>query len=358
MTFNATLTNAKQGNYVIEKGRVEIVQEALSSSEVIVSSSLLQKPEVYMLSPGPFGESSDKGYWGVVMVNPVNATMKIKMVAINVFSSTTSASHHILTPSGCNVVGISPSSGWVNPCVHDGIIMWQNLDNPILLRANSAYTFLAKANPAGITDEESAFMISIVAFTDFGQFSRQGYSSNMYSSSTAMANVYLTDTPTPATAILDSPTNHILGNMTVTGGILGKRIYVALADFDTTSTNRINSGATLIMNIPKGFPNITLPSNATLSSTMGFSYATMKTYFDGTTQIRAVTNEAIGDTIGTAEAKVFYFDLDVPSTGSTKTYSVHTFIEGKVNPPSATPYFPADAFGTFAITVCPDSGCT
>jgi hypothetical protein len=355
MTFNATLANAKEGNYVIETGRVIIVQEASRSSEVIVASQLPIKPEVYMLSPGPFGDSSLKGYWGVVVINPSEGPLQVKMIAINLFSSTTSANAHILTPTGCNVAGIVPSSNW--DCLHDGIIRWQNLDNPITVKGNSSYTFMAKAVPGSLPNggAEAAFMISIVVFTDFGQFSRQGYASNMYDSGTSLANVYLTDTAVSTVAIQDSPTNHIFGNMTVTGGILGKRIYVAMADFDTSSSTQINSGATLIMNVPKGFPNIVLPSGATLSS-MGFSSATQQTYSDGSTQIRAVTNEAIGDAIGgIAEGKVFYFDVDVPSAGDTKSYAMHTFVSGKLN--TGNP-FPADAFGTLAITVCPDSGCT
>jgi hypothetical protein len=344
MTFNASLTNAKQGNYVIETGRVEIVQEVVRSSEIIVSSSLLQKPEVYLIAPGPFGESSNKGYWAVVMVNPINEDMKVKMVAINLYSSTTDASAKILAKN-CAVTMIIPSSGW--DCLHDGLLRWHNLDNPITVKGNSSYTFLAKVPSTGITDPQSAFMISVSVFTDLGQFSRQGYASNMYSSATAVANVYLTDTINTVDAASDS---HVLGNITVTGGLLGKRIHVAVSDFDTSSSRYIQSGATLIINMPLGFPNITIPNPLPL----GFSSASKVEYPDGTTQIRAVTSEHVGDVSLLPEAKVFYFDVDVPSTGTTQTYVMHTFLEGKTN---TSPAFPAGAFGTFAITVCPDSGC-
>ena len=353
MTFNATLANAKQGNYVIETGRVEIVQEALTSSEVIVSSQTAIKPEVYMLSPGSFGDSNQKGYWGVVVINPVTTTMHIKMVAINLFSSTTSANAHILTPSGCNVAGVIPAtSDW--SCPHDGLIKWQNLDSPITLKGNSSYAFIAKAVPGSLPNggAESAFMISIVVFTDFGQFSRQGYSSNMYDSGTSLVNVYLTDT---ATANLANQDAHIFGNNTLVGDTPAKRIYVAATDFDTSTSTQINSGATLIINMPKGFTNIQIPGVNGYPGSLpsGFSSATTDLYPDGTTQIRAITSEAIGDT--STEAKVFYFDVDVPSTEDQTTYAMHTFLAGKLNTANA---FPADAFGTLALTVCPDSGCT
>jgi hypothetical protein len=359
MTFNATLTNAKQGNYVIEKGRVEIVQEALISSEVIVGNTLLQKPEVYLIAPGPYGEVSgtQRGYWGVVMINPIESDMKIKMVAINVFSSELSASHQIIS-SGCNIVGIRPNSAPDWSCPHDGIIRWQNLDNPITLKAYSAYTFLAKVVPGGVPTDDPAFMISVSVFTDFGQFSRQGYSSNIFNGNPApIANIYLTDTSNTALANTDS---HVLGNMTLTGGTLAKRMYVAIGEFENTNNvaSKILSGTTVIINVPKGFQNIVLPTGATLTS-LGFSSATTKGYSDGTTQIIAVTNEDIGDAVsggvGTSETKVLYFDANVPSPTTTKAYAMHMFISGKAN---TSPNFPADAFSTIGLVVCPSAGCT
>jgi hypothetical protein len=348
MTFNASLTNAKQGNYVIETGRVEIVQESLISSEIIVGNTLLQKPEVYLIAPGPFGEHSGThyGYWGVVMVNPVEVEMKIKMVAINVYSSELSASHKIV-PSSCTPVAIRPNADW--SCPHDGIIRWQNLDNPITLEGYSAYTFLAKVPPGSVPEHDPAFMISVSVFTDFGQFSRQGYASNIWNGPPApIANVYLTDTSNNALANTDS---HVLGNMTLIGGTLNQTLYVAVGDFENTSNaqSKIVSGATLIINVPRGFTNIVIPE--TLPP--GFSSAESITYSDGTTQIRAVTSEDIGDTA--SEVKVFYFDVDVPSSSATRAYAMHSFLAGQIN---TDPAFPADAFGTFGIVVCPISGCT
>ena len=352
MTFNATLANAKQGNYVIETGRVEIVQEALVSDEVIVGNTLLQKPEVFLIAPGPYGEASStyKGYWGVVMVNPIEKDMKIKMVAINLYSSELSSSHQIVS-SGCTITGIKPAtSDW--SCPHDGLIKWQNLDSPITLNKYSSYTFLAKVVPGSVPTDDPAFMISVSVFTDFGQFSRQGYSSNIFNGPPApIANVFLTDTTTPNLGSTDS---HVLGNQTLVGGTTAKRIYVAMSEVENSAgaASRIQTGASLIINVPRGFSNVVLPTGATLSS-LGFSSATATMYSDGTTQIVAVTNEIVGDTA--SEAKVLYFDVDVPSPSTTKTYAMHSFMSGKTN---TSPVFPADGFGTFALVVCPSTGCT
>ena len=351
MTFNATLQGAKQGNYVIETGRVEIVQEALISNQVIVSSQASIRPDVYMLSPGPFGTSNQKAVWGVVVVNPTASNIKVKMIAINLFSSSTSSNAHIMTPSGCNVAGLKPgASDW--SCPHDGILMWQNLDSPITVKGNSSYAFLAKTVPGSLPNgaAEAAFMISIVVFTDMGQFSRQGYASNMYDSNTALANVYLTDTTTTTLANQDS---HIFGNVTGIGNT-NQTMYVALTDFDTSTSTQINSGATLIINVPKEIKNVYIPGlNGYPGSQSGFTSPQIVNYTDGSRQIRVTTNQAIGDT--STEAQVFKFVLELPSSTNKVTYALHTFIAGKVN--TANP-FASDAFGTLALTACPNSGCT
>jgi hypothetical protein len=353
MTFNASLANAKAGNYVVETGEVVIVQEAATTSEIIVGNELLQKPEVYMITPGPFGDqgsgsSTYRGYWGVVMVNPINIDMTIKMIAINIYSSNLASSHQIIGNS-CSAIGVTPSTGW--DCPHDGVIRWQNLDNPVTLKGHSAYTFMVKAQPGSIPEKEPAFMLSISVFTNFGQFARQGYASAMYDSTAPIVNVYLTDTNDTSQATQDS---HVFGNLTLTSGTTGRRIYVAIADFENTgnTASQINSGATLIINVPRHFSNVVVPDAGSMPP--GFASATATTYSDGTVQIRAVTNEAIGDQTS-SEAKVFYFDVNVPSTSTTKAYAMHTFIEGRANTATA---FPADAFGTFALIVCPSSGCT
>jgi hypothetical protein len=351
MIFNATLANAKEGNYVIETGRVEIVQEAHISDEVIVGNTLLQKPEVFLIAPGPFGETSGtyRGYWGVVMVNPIETDMSVKMVAINLFSSELSSSHQIVS-SGCNIVAVKPAADW--SCPHDGLIRWQNIDSPITLKKYSSYTFLAKVVPGSVPIHDPAFMISVSVFTDFGQFSRQGYSSNIFNGPPApIANVFLTDTTAVNLATTDA---HVLGNQTLIGGTTAQRIYVAMSDVENAGgvESRIQSGASLVINVPRGFKNVVLPTGATLSS-LGFSSATATEYSDGTIQIRAVTNQIVGD--AASEALVLYFDVDVPSPSTTKAYAMHTFMAGKTN---TNPVFPADAFGTFGLVVCPSSGCT
>jgi hypothetical protein len=168
----------------------------------------------------------------------------------------------------------------------------------------------------------------------------------MYDSSTSVVNVYLTDTTVPPQTTSDS---HFFGDRALMAN-QNHTIHIAVADFDSLSSTQINSGATLIINVPAGLGNVTLPD----SVPPGFVSATNTTYPDGSVQIRAVTSHAIGDKT-MPEAEVFYFDIEVPSTNTTITYAMHTLLEGKVN--TANP-FPADAFGTFAIVVCPDSGCT
>jgi hypothetical protein len=350
MTFNASLTNAKQGNYVIEKGKVQIIKESQISltSDSVIGNSLLAKPEVFILAPGPFGDSNDKGYWGIVVANPVNIKMNITQVTINMFSTNMDSSHKPLTSSGCAIAGVKPSTGWT--CPHDGTLRWEGLASPVTIKPYGVYTFLAKAKPGGINSPEPALLLSVTAFTSLGQFAKQGYATNMFQTPPApLMNVYLTDTSTAATAIQES---HILGNMTMLSAENNKRIYVAVTDFDTDSdsASRLLAGATLIINVPKNFTNIAIPNPLP----QGFNYTTQTLYSDGTTQIRATISEAIGDVSG-VEGKVFYFDATAPTVFAPKTYVMHTFLEGRIN---TSPQFEADSFGTFGLLVCPTAACT
>jgi hypothetical protein len=246
-------------------------------------------------------------------------------------------------------VGITPTTGWT--CPHDGTMRWSNPAGYITINPYEVYTFLAKSEPGGINSVEPALLISVTAFSNLGQFAKQGYATNMFTTTAPIANVYLTDTTNPATAIVDSPTNHILGNIKMNSGQV-RRINVTVADFETSSgtTSRILAGGLLIINVPKNFTNITIPNPLPA----GFSSAVkLTTFADGTTQIRATFGEAIGDVSGAAEAKVFYFDATAPTVAISRTYVMHTFLDGFAN---TSPQFEVDAFGTFGILVC-TSGC-
>jgi hypothetical protein len=228
---------------------------------------------------------------------------------------------------------------------------WSNSGSPITIKPYEVYTFLTKVDPGSINSVEPALLISVTAFTNLGQFARQGYATNMFSTTAPIAQVYLTDTTDAATAIIDSPTNHIKGDIKMNSG-QQRRINVTIADFEKSNNvaSRILSGSLLIINVPKNFTVIQPIPNQSAS---GFGTPTVLTQFpDGTTQIRVTTNEAIGDVTAT-EAKVFYFDLRAPTVPISRTYVMHTFLDGLAN---TSPQFEVDAFGTFGIFVC-TSGC-
>ncbi|MGI0025968.1 MAG: hypothetical protein ACREA4_12610, partial [Nitrososphaera sp.] len=296
-TFNASLVGAKQGNFVIERGLLQILKPSqISIEEVVVGNNLLAKPEVFIVAPGPFGEtgggSSDKGYWGIVVANPVDITMKITQITINLFTSGSSSNHIPLKGATCAVVGITPSSGWT--CPHDGTLRWRDPVNPIYIKPYQAYTFLSKAAPGTINSDEPALLISVTAFTSLGQFAKQGYATNMFNTPPAsIMNIYLTDTKNNSTALVDSPTNHIQGNMTLQNKGKNQTIHVAIGDFETTNNaaSKMLSGGVLIINVPKNFTDIIIPSYIP-----GFSSQVNTTeYSDGTTQIRAKLNTHLGD---------------------------------------------------------------
>ena len=356
MTFNASLLGAKQGNYAIEKARLQTIKSA-EASEIFVGSTLLAKPEVFIIAPGPFGEAGnnvDKGYWGIVLANPVDIKLNITQMSINLFSSEPSANHKPLT-TGCDITGITPSTGWT--CPHDGTMRWSNPGSPITINQYETYTFLAKVKPGSLNSHEPALLISVTAFSNLGQFSKQGYATNMYntgaggSAAAPIANLYITDTTVNTDAVKDSPTNHILGNMKMNSAQT-RQINVTVADFETTNdaASKILSGGVLIINVPKNFSDITIPNPLP----PGFSSVEVLPRFaDGTTQIRATLGEDIGDVNGLAEGKVFYFSTRAPTVTISRTYVMHTFLDAFAN---TNPQFEVSAFGSFGILVC-TSGC-
>jgi hypothetical protein len=349
MTFNASLSNAKHGNFVIEKGLLQTIKSS-EASEIFVGSTLLAKPEVFIIAPGPFGEAGnnlDKAYWAIAIANPIDIKMNISSITINLFSSNTDSSHKPLTSSTCGITGVTPNTGW--SCPHDGTMRWSSPASPIMIDPYETYTFLAKVKPGSINSVEPALLISVTAFTNLGQFAKQGYATNMFATAAPIAQVYLTDTNVATTAVTDS---HVLGNIKMNSG-QPRRINVTIADFETSNdaASRILAGGLLIINVPKNFTNITIPDQ----NSTGFSSVTvLPTFADGTTQIRAKFSENIGDPVGGGvEGKVFYFDVTAPTVAISRTYVMHTFLDGFAN---TSPQFEVDAFGTFGILVC-TSGC-
>lgn len=323
ITFNASLANAKQGNYELEKALIKVVDTAQTSfaSEIVVSSSLVQKPEIFLIVPNPFGDSSDKGLVGVVVANPTENTMTVSRIVVNTYSSKpTGAGGNEMLPSPCtsDITQVYPTSGW--SCPHANMIEWKNIATPESIGGLEAQSFFLRIKPDDISDPEPAFTVAVAVFTNLGQFTKIGYSAGMDSNNLSLANVYMTDTTDQGEAVQNS---HIFGNVSNLEPGVVKRFNVTVADLDTTTTTHIDSGTKLIVNVPRGFTGVTVQSYT------GFNVPQVVPYGDGTTQIIATLSVDVGDQ-GSAEAKVLSFDATppIPDPAAQRIYILYALLDG------------------------------
>jgi hypothetical protein len=328
LTFNASITGAKTGNFVIEKALAKLVDSSQISytSEIVVSNDILQKPEIFLIIPSPFGDSGDKGLWGVVVINPTNQQMDVNRVVISMYSSQAAANQQFIEQgAGCVLNQVNPTSNW--SCPLDNMLEWKNVASPILIPGYGIRSFLIEAQPGKLTSgPASAFMISVGVFTSLGQFTKTGLSSSMSDSALSLGNVYLTDTTT--TTLADDDV-HIFGHQLSLVHDATYTFRIAATDFDTAVGTTIKNGTKLIIVVPRGFTNVVLDAAGTTGFYTSGAEPKIYPYSDGSTQIIATMNGALGDT--SREAKIFSFTAKAPIVNGTKVYIMHVFADGETS---------------------------
>jgi hypothetical protein len=350
MSFNASLENAKEGNFIIEKGFAKLVEGAQISyqSEIVIANDLVQKPEMFLIIPSPFGESGEEGLWGIVVVNPTEYPMQVSRVILNVYTSNANANQKMIESSQCDTSGpsielrpISPASGW--SCPHDNMIEWKNVATPEEIDGYSAETFLFRYEPGSLTaGDEPAFMISAGVFTSLGQFTKTGLSSSMSDTAMSIANVYLTDTDDEGDAVDQT---HMFGNLNGFEHNTEITLNVTLADLDTAGTTVINDGAKLIINVPRGFTDVQVVDSTGFDT--GANEPQILLYGDGTTQIIATVNGNLGDV--SQEARILSFTATTPIVEGTKIYIMHVHADGETSAG-----WSVGPSGQIALQVCED----
>jgi hypothetical protein len=338
VTFNATFSGAKQGNYVTEKSSVIVVSSSLS-----VSNTIATKPDMYLVLPGPFGDSGQQGLWGVVVANPTNSTMKVSRVIITSYTAAHSGSNEVVR-SGCLKTAIFPSTGSEWSCPHDNQIQWKDVSTPEQIPPGEIRSFLVRVQPGGLDfgQEEPGATTTATVYTDIGIFTKTGYTVGLTSNAAnqPLGNVYLTDT-------IDASTSGALNN----GHMFGHKVsippgstqtfYVSMTDLDTDSNTYIITGGKLIINVPPEF------SEVTITSAPNFNPVTVTKRADGITQIIGMTTGDTGND-ASGEAKVIRFTAKTPSPATDTTYIMFTYIDGVTNTP--TP-FSAGAIAEIALQV-------
>lgn len=342
ITFNATINNARQGNYIIEKGRVEVVDLSLQSSysEIIISSDLVQKPEIFLTVPSPFGDNAQQGIWGVTVVNPTDVPMEVSRIVVSIFTPSLDSNQKIFAKT-CDFTAIYPSISSEWSCIADNQLEWKDVSNPEVINSLSARSFLVKVKPGslGTTIDEPAFTISVTVFTSMGQFAKTGYSGAMSNTNAPVTNVYLTDTTDPATALQNS---RMLGYKSGIPGSSSVTLNIAVADLDTSNLKFVKSGTKLVINVPKGFTDVAI------TSFDGFvDPVSVTPYSDGSTQIVATLAEDLGDT-SAQEAKVLSFTATAPVVPDERIFIMHCLLNGETDS-----NFSVGGFAQVALQILP-----
>jgi hypothetical protein len=205
------------------------------------------------------------------------------------------------------------------------MIEWKNIATPEEIDGYSAATFMFLYQPGSLTaGDESAFMISAGVFSGLGQFTKTGLSSSMSDTTMSVANIYLADTDDEGDVV---DVTHMFGSMNGFEDNMPVTLNVTLADLDTATTTAISDGAKLIINVPRGFTDVEIVDSTGFDT--GVNEPQILLYGDGTTQIIATVDGAIGDT--SQEARILSFNATTPIVEGTKVYIMHIHSYGETS---------------------------
>ncbi|MBI4010243.1 MAG: hypothetical protein HY361_03585 [Candidatus Aenigmarchaeota archaeon] len=283
----------------------------------IINEELLAKPKLFLVIPSSNGDSVQKALWGINIANPVNAPMKVSKVSIVAFAPGANSNEKVFA-SPCDPENIFPvgPNNW--NCPSENVIMWQNYANPIVIAPNSTQAFLAKILPGTVSGSINLESVTVQAnvFTTVGSFGKAGYQTTMYNTGNVIGNVYLS-------SVVDSRSNDNI-NSTRTGIVPGsiQTFNVVFADMDSVDTTYIQSGAQLIINIPKEWTNVNVISYS------GFASAPSVTPFgDGSKQIVGITSSNLGDTLN--QADTIQFSAQAPDITNDQMYVMYVLAQGQ-----------------------------
>jgi len=291
----------------------------------IVNDELLARPQLFFIIPSSQGKSNDaQAIWGINVVNPINADMEVSKLVITAFAPGAQNNDKLFDRGGgaCVFNPISPVLG-TDPnwsCPSENAIMWQST-TPVTIPANSTKSFLTKVEPgkpSGTASLESVVVQGSV-FTTLGSFGKAGYQSTMSGTDSSIVNVHLTTDPSnPRTSSnIKSSVIGIIPNSIRT-------FNVTLADMDTVSTTTINSGAKLIINVPKDWTSVTVTSSNGFTGT-----PTVTQFGDNSHQIVGVTSAALGSVSNVANT--ISFTAKAPNMTTDKLYVMYVLAQGQTN---------------------------
>lgn len=321
VTFSTYATATREGSTIpvqsdTDQNVITLRNNLESAIEDVLSDELFGRPEVFMIIPSPFGDSSQKGLWGVNVVNPTSQPIYVNKVVINAVSPRNQAQDQIFDTNGCSPVTVAPTpSSWSCPATNQ--LMWKNTVTPQIVQPKSVFPFLVRVTPGtlgGSAIDLETVLIQTNVFTTLGHFGKAGYGSSFRNGGSSIPNVYLSAV---SGSVIDA---NIRANMISIRPGIPITLNATMADFDTGTSNVIASGSRLIVNIPIGWTGVNVLTHT------GFSTPTLQSFPDGSSQLVGVLN---GDLTGAGGiARTIQFSVTPPAVSETKMYVMYVLAEG------------------------------
>jgi hypothetical protein len=286
----------------------------------IVNDELLARPQLFFVIPSSQGKSTDaEAIWGLNVVNPINADMEVSKVVITAFAPGAQNNDKLFDRTGgtCTFNPLYPILG-ADPnwsCPSENALMWQS-STPVIIPANSTRAFLTQVEPGKPSGSESleSVIVQGSVFTTLGSFGKSGYQSTMSGTTSSITNVYMSKIANSRDdANINSTRTGIIPNNLET-------FHVVLADMDLDDATTINSGAKLIINIPKHWSLEGTPVGS------GFGSITTKSFGDGSAQITGLTTSALGD--GSNVVDTITFTARAPNATEDELHIMYVLAQG------------------------------
>ena len=298
---------------------------------IILLDDLLIRPSIFLTIPSPFGDSIEKGIWGINVANPTNATLEVPRVVITAFTPGSQDNDIMFDDSGGNVcdaisVGSAAipavSQNW--SCNQENVAVWQNYATPIVLPPYTNQAFLAKIRPgqSGASNgEPNTLVITSNVFSSFGSFAKSGYQAIMLGGSTQnpgiIVNVYLSP---DVNGFADNKIE--TSRMNIPGGST-QNFNMVLTDFDQDAEHAIGIGTKFIINVPRDWENVDV------DAWDGFDPKPIITlHDDGSYQIVGTTDELIGDVLGAVDSRTISFHADAPDVDFDRMFVMYVLANG------------------------------
>jgi len=294
------------------------LREPDDSEIIVLNQDLLSRPEIFMVIPGPFGDTLDLGVWGVNVVNPTAQTMNVSKITISAINPSDEDDDEFFDQGDCNTADIPPTAPGQWDCNLDNQMTWEPQGSPVQIPPLSVESFLVFAQPGSLVSSGKDLHTALIqthVFTSSGEFGKGSYGSSMKAGGSSMVNVYLSDVY-PGTG----DPNDIISSISGVSGGTSVAFNVTLSEFEGIASHKISNSpdkAKLIINIPKGWSNVIVKESS------GFDYVKYSGFADGSSQLVGFVTDELE--FGHETIK---FRATAPSVTSTQMYVMYILADG------------------------------